>query len=134
MWSDYTTVAASIGALVLVLTVYGAAYGNLRAVRANCQLRKRILDDDGGLPGLVRVTFDASMVMGTFDASPGLSGLSFAGNREVQKIFDRARTGGGFCRFTTRLANTGHLVTFLLFCESTDGSGGVVGRGVEVDG
>jgi hypothetical protein len=127
MLQERTTILISVA---LIVGVFAAVHVNRVAVRAHCDLRKRILANTG----TVSIVFDADMRMTEFEVSPTLVGLSYMSNEQVQRIFSRARTGGGFCKFTFRDTHTddGGLVTYLFFCESKDATGTVVGRGARL--
>ena len=109
-----------VGLLVLV-TAY-LLRANRGKVDQQCDLRRRILASENVVP----MELDVGYEMTRFPLVPAMEGLVYKGHPEVEKMFERARTGGGFCHFTFRLP-AGTLVRYLFHVEAANG--GIRARG-----
>ena len=111
-----------------IIAVLGVTTGfvawNRRTAFDHCALRADIVNRRGDL---VRAAFDADMVLTDFPVA-AMVGMKYQDHADVKKMFDRARTGGGFVPFRV-VGDDGRLVKYLLYVESPAGDGGVVARG-----
>ena len=112
-----------VGCAVILLAVTAHLLAaNRKKVAQQCDLRRRILAGDNVVP----MEVDVGLTMTRFPLVPSMEGLGFKGNPEVEKMMERARTGGGFCTFTFRLP-VGTLVRYLFHVQAADG--GIRARG-----
>ena len=107
----------------LVATVGIIVARNRGIVWQQCLLRKQITAQR---PGVSEIKFDADRKLVRFAPGPTLEGLSYVGDKQVDKMFQRAQGGGGFCPFTTRFG--GVATTYLFHVKAADG--GVAGWGL----
>ena len=104
-----------IACVLLVAVVGTLVWLNRCAVAAQRDLRARLRAGHGAT-----MVLGPDHVMRTFSAAPQLEGLDFTGNAEVDKMFARARTGGGFCPLTFRSGDA--LVRHVFYVEFRDGA------------
>ena len=118
-----------VACALLVVAVYAQVARNLRAIRYNKDLRRRVMR---GASGVVRLVFDESRHIVHFDGQPELIQMSYSECPTVAKMFERARLGGGWADLRFRRGRQG-LVTYTFFCETGELPGSVEGHGLERD-